>query len=901
MYATGITIGLLMLIAALVKIFENDIKNYAIGKLDAYVNTAVYIQDVELSVWKKFPKASLNFKKVLILDAYPDKIKADTFFYARRLFLEFSIQDLIDGEYLVNKIEAEKAHLNIKIDEEGEGNFNIMKKSTDTVESKFDFALEHVNFKDLKFTYNNRQLDQAYSTDVSEMSLKGLFSQDSFALQTNTKLHINEIRNKALTIIKDKEATIDLVLNVNHVDTSYRINDGVFNLEQMPFKLNGFFSNDTVDFKAEGKQITLDKMMHSVNKSISAEVYNYKSKGVLDFVFKVNSSPKKKNGALVNATFKIKDGSITEPSQNLTLNNIQLEGRYSNQNGSKKEFLELTKLHAKTLDGTLNGSLKLVDFAQPILSANLKGFANLKTLHQFFHFEGIDQMEGKVDLFADMVIAINDPKYAPERFKIKKNTGSVTLKGVSIKPSGNTYFYKDINGRLILQGNDAVAKNVALKIKNTDLKISGSIKNLVPFLEDNGKLNVIASIESTTLNLDDLILPPSPTKPKSDRMLPSNINLNLDIDVTNLGIGKQAFKNIHSKVKLLDQKLIVSKMYVEHAGGSMTGNLTFNAQVPKRSTIDANIHLNKINIKQLFSDWDNFNQKTITAKNISGKASIEAKVFAVLDENNELLKDQLVAETKFTITNGGLKNVEMMKTVSGAMRDNKMVRMLLKNHIDAFEKKLLDISFETLSNTIYVNKGVVTMPKMNVSSNALDMNVSAKHSFTSEIDYHFDFLFNNLKSTPEYTEFGKVEDDGSGLRIFLHMFGNLSDPEFGWDKDQKKASRKENMEAEKQTIKSMLKQEFGMFKNDSTVNGYKKTPKKDEEFLFYDGEFDEKEEPNLIEESVSREKRFNNSVTQHPDSSKVRNKLRNNKFFKKLEDQQNKEKKESEAGFEIGE
>jgi hypothetical protein len=286
-----------------------------------------------------------------------------------------------------------------------------------------------------------------------------------------------------------------------------------------------------------------------------------------------------------------------------------------------------------------------VNLSKPILSANLKGFANLKTLHQFFHFDGIDQMEGKVDLYSNMIIAINDPKYAPESFKIKKNTGSVTLKGVSVKPSGNSYFYKDVNGSLILQGNDAVAKNVSLKIKNTDLKISGSIKNLVPFLDDNGKLNVIASIESESLNLDDLILPASPTKPKSDRILPSNINLNLDINVTNLGIGKQDFKNIHSKVKLLDQKLIVSRMYVEHAGGNMTGNLTFNTQVPKRSTVDANIHLNNINIKQLFIDWDNFDQKMITSKNISGKASIEAKVFAVLDENNELLKDQLVAET----------------------------------------------------------------------------------------------------------------------------------------------------------------------------------------------------------------------------------------------------------------
>ncbi|MEN9442919.1 MAG: hypothetical protein RLZ33_2996, partial [Bacteroidota bacterium] len=43
-----------------------------------------------------------------------------------------------------------------------------------------------------------------------------------------------------------------------------------------------------------------------------------------------------------------------------------------------------------------------------------------------------------------------------------------------------------------------------------------------------------------------------------------------------------------------------------------------------------------------------------------------------------------------------------------------------------------------------------------------------------------------------------------------------------WDKTSKKEQAKENREAEKQTVKSMLKSEFGLFGKDSTVNDYQK-------------------------------------------------------------------------------
>ena len=73
------------------------------------------------------------------------------------------------------------------------------------------------------------------------------------------------------------------------------------------------------------------------------------------------------------------------------------------------------------------------------------------------------------------------------------------------------------------------------------------------------------------------------------------------------------------------------------------------------------------------------------------------------------------------------------------------------------------------------------------------------------------------------SEFGTVLNDEMGLKIFLRMYGDLDNPIIEWDKTGKKQETKQQLAQEKETIKSMLKSEFGVFKKDSSVQDF--TPK----------------------------------------------------------------------------
>src|SRR5690606_2676231 len=70
----------------------------------------------------------------------------------------------------------------------------------------------------------------------------------------------------------------------------------------------------------------------------------------------------------------------------------------------------------------------------------------------------------------------------------------------------------------------------------------------------------------------------------------------------------------------------------------------------------------------------------------------------------------------------------------------------------------------------------------------------------------------------------EVEDDGLGKRLFVFMKGSTDSPECGIDKEVAKEVRQQERQAEKDNMKALLKEEFGLFKKNKDLGTYKQEP-----------------------------------------------------------------------------
>ena len=91
----------------------------------------------------------------------------------------------------------------------------------------------------------------------------------------------------------------------------------------------------------------------------------------------------------------------------------------------------------------------------------------------------------------------------------------------------------------------------------------------------------------------------------------------------------------------------------------------------------------------------------------------------------------------------------------------------------------------------------------------MDIEVSGSQSFDGGIDHHLNFRLSDLfRKNGGEDEFGPVVDDGTGMRVFLHMYGTTADPQFANDGAMASTRRKQQLKQETATLKNILREEF---------------------------------------------------------------------------------------------
>jgi hypothetical protein len=165
----------------------------------------------------------------------------------------------------------------------------------------------------------------------------------------------------------------------------------------------------------------------------------------------------------------------------------------------------------------------------------------------------------------------------------------------------------------------------------------------------------------------------------------------------------------------------------------------------------------------------------------------------------------------------------------------------LSKYIDLEE--LRHVKFSQLKNTVEIRNEKIYIPTMDIESSALSLSASGVHSFDNEIEYHIKLLLSDLlarkakRARKEVEEFGEVEDDGTGkTSLFIAMKGQLDNPSITFDGKGAREKLKSDMAREKQSMKQLLHDEWGLFKRDTTLKKDKEpeTKKKNKVLIDFD-------------------------------------------------------------------
>lgn len=817
----GIVFGLVLTITAILYFYKDDIIQLFIAEMNKHLKAKVQVSEVDLAFWGSFPNLSVDFNHVFIQDSYETATEMDTLLYSDRIRLKFNPMDLWRENYTVKSVEVSPGTLQLKVNAEGLSNYDILKVQDDSLESKgFEMKLESFHFEEFRVSYENNATDQVYRTKLQEMQLKGAFSSSVFTAQASSDLTILEARSGKVTLIRNQPARLTIGIDVNQDSNTVIIPASTIFVAGLPFSFNGNVTNDAFKFHLAGKNINIADAANSFSLAQSNDVRRFEGKGKVLFELDVLGNNVATAPATVTCSFGIRDGNLKDPTSNIRLKQLNLEGKYSNKGGKEKEFLALKNIAFTSPGGPFKGNLMLSRFDAPRYEGNANGSLDLSIIHALFQFPGIAKIEGGLQLESDFVVSTHVTDQGTTQ-SIEKCEGQVVLHKVSTQLTDDKRVFEDANGLIYLRNDEVGMENVSLRLNNSDVALNGVFQNVVGYFKKESHLLANVVVKSRRIDIADLGAESKEQKQGETRafVLPSNIEGNVLLSVGQMNYEGHAFKEINGEMTVKNRLIRFPRIAVKNGGTEIKGSLSIEEKSPEYMYLSSQLVSRDIDFKPLFKEWNNFNQDVIKSENISGRAQANLSFDAPFDLRNGIVSNAINATIGIQIDEGRLKDVSTFKIITESLREPGIRTYLGKENINVLEKKLLDLRFEQLSNTLIIKNGVLTIPTMSIASSALDVEVSGQHSFKNEIDYRFGFRLRDLKAKKE-SEFGTIIDDGTGMRVYMRMYGTMDNPIVEWDKTTRKLEAQENRAAAKADAKSILKTEFGLFKNDTTVKRY---------------------------------------------------------------------------------
>ena len=262
-------------------------------------------------------------------------------------------------------------------------------------------------------------------------------------------------------------------------------------------------------------------------------------------------------------------------------------------------------------------------------------------------------------------------------------------------------------------------------------------------------------------------------------------------------------------IVLQDQLLSVSNIQMVTNQVHVSGEFNVNARSGTHALLQSKAHLEKVDIKSLFTQFNNFGQNDLVAENLDGRLTADI-VFAGLMKNNlEFDLNSLKTHMDVVINNGRLVNYKPMLSLSKFLK----------------VEDLNDIRFETMQNQLDIANQVIYIQAMQVKSSALNLELMGTHTFDNELDYHFSIVLADLltakylKHNPRHdnqAEFGPVEDDNRGrTKVYVSLTGTMDNPIVKYDKRALREKFNAEITNQKTQVKQILKQEFTSWQGDS--------------------------------------------------------------------------------------
>ena len=375
------------------------------------------------------------------------------------------------------------------------------------------------------------------------------------------------------------------------------------------------------------------------------------------------------NFPLVNAHFSVTDASLDiSPA---SFEHCSFNGFLKNEVDSAKprddfnSVLQFTDVHGEWEKNTFTGkNISFYNLVHPYLKCDVHFVFKLAQLEKAIASRRLDFNGG------DGEAIINYAGPLSKTDTVYDLNGKITIHRGDITYHPRNLNFKKTEMELSFEKGDVLVKKMNTEINNNGISINGTINDFLNFFKtDSSKAIFEWTIYSSHLDIGKLkssLHRSSSAKNKHSYSFFEKLNNKIDrlFDDCNAYLTIRADKliyknfsatNVKGKLSLTNQIIRLGNFSLLHAGGSILVNAS-SKDNGNKSDLMLQSKMQNVNIKELFSSFNNFGMESLTSKNISGNFSADINLTSLLDANNDLYKPANKGYIDFSLKQGRLEN-----------------------------------------------------------------------------------------------------------------------------------------------------------------------------------------------------------------------------------------------------
>ncbi|MFP4287981.1 MAG: AsmA-like C-terminal region-containing protein [Bacteroidales bacterium] len=815
---------IVLILAILTYAYQDRIKKGFVDHINRGITTEIFVDDINVDLFRHFPQVSITFTNILVKETHPDELRfqnveKDTLLSARKSYFRFGILDFLMKKYTVRNIGIRDASMHVKLFDQNSNNFSFWKSDKSASSSgDFSFEIQSFNLENLHFRFSDLVNRHYIEASLAKTHLKGNFASNDFRMKIKGDSQLLALTLDDVQMLHDHLFTYDFGFDVKN-NNAFTFTKGLFSIDDLDFFAEGLVdvssNNVFLDLNISGNDLQIERLFSALPANYAKHFVNYKSNGFLEFDAIIQGCYSSSSNPSISADFGIRSGKVTNQNNKLELEELALRGSF--QNGKKRNLytseITLEEFSTTIQQGLLKGKGSMRNFHLPHVDLTIHSDINPSAWILLLNLNSVEQAKGQllIDIDYSGTIPFRSKDIADNVLK-GQLTGTLNGQNIGFLLTGSPVEYEDLFCDVSFNGDNIAVHNFSGRASSSDFMMQGSFSNFFPWLFlENEKLFANARLKSNNLNFNELLKEESSSGDTTHHLsLPKKLSFDLNADIAHLHFRKFKASNVEGDLSLNDQVFYADEISMNTMQGKIEANGYINGKNEHYLVMGSNAKITNVDVRELFYQMGNFGQSSIVDENLKGRIFADASFVANWSPSLQIDWNTLETTAAVKVEEGELINYRPMLALSRFIRVS----------------DLNQVRFSTLENQLYIRNQTLFIPDMEINSNAMNISISGEHQFDNTINYRLQVLLSELlakenkRNRNPQEEYGQIIDDGLGrTTLFLRVTGNIDEPVFSYDTRAVKEKISEDFQQERKNLGRTLRQEFGSPKADTLPDG----------------------------------------------------------------------------------